>query len=165
MRRRYISESENFIAQVIVEGEQEKEGYKDKPGTTTNNQFGFFRTVTNNISANFSTKSEPQSSGSKIQLAPLSPNTDYIVMTARDRTSEFANTIRSLQSRNINRAINLRDPKKVKKLQSYSEFTMIAKTIGKNIANTYSKLEKLTLCEFGTLNSHFNIYLVHIKLI
>jgi syntaxin 5 len=67
------------------------------------------------------------------------------VMTARDRTQEFSSAIRSLQGRNINMAVNLKDPKKVKQLQSYSEFMMVAKHIGKNIASTYTKLEKLTL--------------------
>lgn len=69
-----------------------------------------------------------------------------VMMTARDRTVEFSNAIRSLQGRNIARAANIRDPKQAKQLQSYSEFMMIAKNIGKNIAYTYSKLEKLTLC-------------------
>lgn len=67
------------------------------------------------------------------------------IMTARDRSTEFANAIRSLQGRNIQRAVNVRDPKKAKQLQSYSEFMMIAKHIGKNIASTYTKLEKLTM--------------------
>lgn len=66
-------------------------------------------------------------------------------MTARDRSGEFASAIRSLQGRNIQRAVNLKDPRKAKNLQSYSEFMMIAKHIGKNIASTYTKLEKLTL--------------------
>lgn len=70
-----------------------------------------------------------------------------VVMTARDRTSEFSNAIRSLQSRNITRAVNIKDPKRATQLQSYGEFMMIAKHVGKNIASTYTKLEKLTLCE------------------
>lgn len=74
-------------------------------------------------------------------------NSEISVMAARDRTAEFATTIRSLQGRNIARAVNIRDPKKATQLQSYSEFMMIAKHIGRNIASTYSKLEKLTLCE------------------
>lgn len=70
---------------------------------------------------------------------------DIVVMTARDRTTEFGNAIRSLQSRNISRAVNIKDPRRAKQIQSYSEFMMIAKYIGKNIASTYAKLEKLTL--------------------
>lgn len=70
-----------------------------------------------------------------------------VVMAARDRTGEFNNAIRSLQSRNITRAVNIRDPRKAKQVQSYSDFMMVAKMIGKNIASTYAKLEKLTLCK------------------
>lgn len=72
---------------------------------------------------------------------------EIVVMAARDRTSEFNNAIRSLQSRNISRAVNIRDPRKAKQVQSYSEFMMVAKLIGRNIASTYTKLEKLTICE------------------
>lgn len=68
------------------------------------------------------------------------------VMTARDRTNEFINTIQTLQGRNIARAVAVRDPKKSRVIQSHSEFMMIAKNIGKNIASTFAKLEKLTLC-------------------
>ncbi|XP_066244729.1 syntaxin-5 [Euwallacea similis] len=67
------------------------------------------------------------------------------VMTARDRTSEFVNTIQTLQGRNIARAVAARDPRKSKVIQSHSEFMLIAKNVGKNIASTYAKLEKLTL--------------------
>lgn len=67
------------------------------------------------------------------------------VMTARDRTLEFSNAIRTLQSRNLSRAVNIKDAKKATQLQNYSEFMTIAKHVGKNIASTYSKLEKLTL--------------------
>nr|CAI5824533.1 unnamed protein product [Callosobruchus analis] len=74
---------------------------------------------------------------------------DYIdpepIMTARDRTGEFINTIQMLQGRNIARAVSARDPKRSKAIQSHSEFMLVAKNIGKNIASTYAKLEKLTL--------------------
>lgn len=81
-------------------------------------------------------------------------DTEIVVMTARDRTTEFGNAIRSLQGRNIARAVNIRDPRKAVQLQSYSEFMMIAKHVGRNIASTYTKLEKLTLCMniFVTIN-------------
>lgn len=72
---------------------------------------------------------------------------ELVVMACRDRTGEFINAIRSMQGRNIARAVNIRDPRKATQLQTYSEFMMIAKHIGKNIASTYSKLEKLTLCK------------------
>lgn len=67
------------------------------------------------------------------------------VMTARDRTGEFVNTIQTLQGRNIARAVAVRDPMKSKAIQSHSEFMLIAKNVGRNIASTYAKLEKLTL--------------------
>lgn len=69
------------------------------------------------------------------------------VMTARDRTNEFINTIQTLQGRNITRAVAVKDPRKSKILQSHSEFMLIAKNIGRNIASTFAKLEKLTLCK------------------
>ncbi|XP_067009683.1 syntaxin-5 [Anabrus simplex] len=68
-----------------------------------------------------------------------------VTMTSRDRTTEFANAIRSLQGRHVARAVAVRDPRKAKYIQSYAEFMMIARTIGKNISSTYTKLEKLTL--------------------
>lgn len=68
-----------------------------------------------------------------------------ITMTARDRTNEFANAIRSIQSRTVARAAVSRTPRHAKQIQSYSEFMMTAKNIGKNIASTYSKLEKLAM--------------------
>lgn len=71
-----------------------------------------------------------------------------ITMTARDRTNEFANAIRSIQSRTVARAAVSRTPRHAKQIQSYSEFMMTAKNIGKNIASTYSKLEKLAMCRF-----------------
>jgi len=63
----------------------------------------------------------------------------------RDRTAEFNSAVRSLQGRQIARAVQVKDVKKVKALQSYGEFMMIAKSVGLNISNTYAKLEKLTL--------------------
>ncbi|KAM7351972.1 syntaxin 5 [Cochliomyia hominivorax] len=78
-------------------------------------------------------------------LEELFDKESVVVMAARDRTGEFNNAIRSLQSRNISRAVNIRDPRKAKQVQSYSDFMMVAKLVGKNIASTYAKLEKLTL--------------------
>ncbi|KAH1026830.1 syntaxin-5 [Dendroctonus ponderosae] len=67
------------------------------------------------------------------------------IMSARDRTSEFINTIQTLQGRNIARAVAVKDPRKSRAIQSHSEFMLIAKNVGKNLASTYAKLEKLTL--------------------
>lgn len=66
----------------------------------------------------------------------------------RDRTAEFNNAVRSLQGRQITRAVQVRDVKKIKALQSYGEFMMIANSVSLNISNTYAKLEKLTLRKF-----------------
>lgn len=146
MRRRHNSETENSITQVVVE-EQEPELYKDKVIPATNLAKNLFQNL-------WQTKSESPSNPPSISRESSfdkflpEPEIEFI-MTGRDRTVEFANTIRSLQGRNINRAVNLKDPKKVKQIQNYSEFMMIAKTIGKNIASTYAKLEKLTLREFS----------------
>ncbi|KAM8716023.1 hypothetical protein ACLKA7_002981 [Drosophila subpalustris] len=86
----------------------------------------------------------PQTQSNREDL-DLEPEQEIFIMAARDRTGEFANAIRSLQSRNITRAVNIRDPRKAKQVQSYSEFMMAARFIGKNIASTYAKLEKLTM--------------------
>lgn len=66
-------------------------------------------------------------------------------MTSRDRTNEFVNAIRMMQSRTVTRTAVLQNPRRARQLQSYSNFMMIAKSIGKNIASTYTKLEKLAL--------------------
>jgi len=63
-------------------------------------------------------------------------------MTCRDRSNEFMSVVKSIQSRqgngvapnHRNRALHIR-----------SEFTQIAKRIGKDLANTFAKLEKLTI--------------------
>ncbi|CAH1407635.1 unnamed protein product [Nezara viridula] len=64
---------------------------------------------------------------------------------SRDRTSEFANAIRSLQGRTVIRAVSAQDPARAQNIQNYGEFMMLARSIGRNISSTYDKLEKLTL--------------------
>lgn len=141
MRKRFNSESENLIPEVIV---PEDNLYKDKivPESLTTKLFkNFYKSE--NSQGNPANSSSSNNLLSDDNLPVLEP--EIFVMTARDRTVEFSNTIRSLQGRNINRVVNLKDPKKVKQMQSYSEFMLIAKNIGRNIASTYTKLEKLTL--------------------
>ena len=76
------------------------------------------------------------------------PTTTTPTMTSRDRTNEFTNAIRSMQSRTMMRTTaNLQNPRRARQIQSYSNFMMIAKNIGRNIASTYTKLEKLALCK------------------
>lgn len=80
---------------------------------------------------------------------PLIPEEEPIfVMASRDRTQDFASAARSVKERPVNIAMNFKDPRKARQFQNYSEFMMVAKHIGKNIASTFAKLEKLTLCKF-----------------
>lgn len=74
----------------------------------------------------------------------VNPETE-IIMTSRDRTNEFVKAIQSLQNRNISRAVGFRDARKAKVIQSYSEFMALARHVGRNIASTYAKLEKMTI--------------------
>lgn len=65
--------------------------------------------------------------------------------TCRDRTSEFISAVKSLQSRQGNNfAGNRHDHQRQNGLQK-SEFFFIAKHIGKDISNTFAKLEKLAI--------------------
>lgn len=70
---------------------------------------------------------------------------------SRDRTSEFANAIRSLQGRTVIRAVSAQDPTRAQNIQNYGEFMMLARSIGRNISSTCDKLEKLTLCKLFIL--------------
>lgn len=86
------------------------------------------------------------------ELPTTAITTTTTTMTSRDRTNEFANAIRSMQSRTVARtAANLQNPRRARQIQSYSNFMMIAKNIGRNIASTYAKLEKLALCKRHSL--------------
>ena len=71
-------------------------------------------------------------------------------MTSRDRTVEFSNVVRSLQSSTARPVVaSIRHGSQVSQqarhLQGYSDFMHIAHKIGKDLANTYAKLEKLAL--------------------
>ncbi len=66
----------------------------------------------------------------------------------RDRTSEFSATIRSLKGRSLNQTPNglpVARSKNELLAQQSREFMNIASSISRDIANTYSKLDKLTL--------------------
>ena len=65
--------------------------------------------------------------------------------SGRDRTLEFANTVRSLKGRTLNQQQPLNRSKNELLAQQNREFMTIAASIGRDIANTYTKLEKLTL--------------------
>uniref|UniRef100_A0A9J7Y9K6 Syntaxin 5A, like n=2 Tax=Cyprinus carpio TaxID=7962 RepID=A0A9J7Y9K6_CYPCA len=63
-------------------------------------------------------------------------------MSCRDRTSEFQSVCKSLQGRQNGaqpvRAVN-------SAVRQRSEFTVLAKRIGRDLSNTFAKLEKLTI--------------------
>ncbi|KAF4091302.1 hypothetical protein AMELA_G00035440 [Ameiurus melas] len=64
-------------------------------------------------------------------------------MTCRDRTLEFQSACKSLQGRQIQNG-TLAKPNH-NALKQRSDFTLMAKRIGKDLSNTFSKLEKLTI--------------------
>jgi len=67
-------------------------------------------------------------------------------MACRDRTGEFMSVVKNKQGRlKDNGYIPLRKGKNIKGLQEWTNFMDIAKQIGKDISNTFTKLEKLTL--------------------
>ncbi|XP_030424858.1 syntaxin-5 [Gopherus evgoodei] len=63
-------------------------------------------------------------------------------MSCRDRTQEFLSACKSLQSRQ--NGLQLNKPA-LNAMHQRSEFTIIAKRIGKDLSNTFAKLEKLTI--------------------
>ena len=70
-------------------------------------------------------------------------------MAFKDRTGEFSAVLRSLQSRQLNGGLAPTPPSpRPRAIQRYAEFMRIAKLIGKDISNTYAKLEKLTHREY-----------------
>lgn len=67
-------------------------------------------------------------------------------MACRDRTGEFMSVVKNKQGRlKDNGYLPLKKGKHIKGLQEWSNFMDIAKQIGKDISNTFTKLEKLTL--------------------
>lgn len=149
MRKRFNSESENSVTQVIIE---EEKLYKDKaiPASITSKFFNIIKSEISQAGSSFNNTAPPalNNTNQLDDYSALAEQEEIIfVMTARDRSAEFTTCIRSLQGRNIDRVVNLSDPKKVKQMQNYSEFLTTAKSIGRNIASTYTKLEKLTLCK------------------
>lgn len=134
--RRRRTGSENEQPFVIVTDSTSNWSYQSQSYSSPNSW------VPNPYNAHVDYKLEPEHISEVIEPEPI--------MTSRDRTNEFVTAIRSMQGRNIARAVAVRDPRKAKVIQSHSEFMHIAKSIGKNIASTYTKLEKLTLCKYST---------------
>ncbi|KAK2150428.1 hypothetical protein LSH36_405g00044 [Paralvinella palmiformis] len=95
----------------------------------------------------YSYKQTPPAKGSSpVSSDPSLPPAGRIItdadMTCRDRTNEFMSAVKSLQSRQGNGTL----PNKVNKaLSQRGEFMQIAKKIGRDLANTFAKLEKLTI--------------------
>ncbi|ELW52017.1 Syntaxin-5 [Tupaia chinensis] len=73
-------------------------------------------------------------------VAPAPPPPD--TMSCRDRTQEFLSACKSLQSRQ--NGIQTNKPA-LRAARQRSEFTLMAKRIGKDLSNTFAKLEKLTI--------------------
>ncbi|TSL04291.1 Syntaxin-5 [Bagarius yarrelli] len=76
---------------------------------------------------------------------PLSvplPYVDSINMSCRDRTTEFQSVCKSLQGRQ-NGAQGLKPVHNV--VRQRSDFMLVAKRIGRDLSNTFAKLEKLTI--------------------
>ncbi|KAL2077082.1 hypothetical protein ACEWY4_026586 [Coilia grayii] len=65
-------------------------------------------------------------------------------MTCRDRTLEFQSACKSLQGRQIENGVPSSKPV-LNALKQRSDFTLMAKRIGKDLSNTFAKLEKLTI--------------------
>lgn len=66
-----------------------------------------------------------------------------IIMTCRDRTVEFQSACKSLQGRQLQNGTHAKPV--INALKQRSDFTLMAKRIGKDLSNTFAKLEKLTI--------------------
>ncbi|KAK7140984.1 hypothetical protein R3I93_015205 [Phoxinus phoxinus] len=64
-------------------------------------------------------------------------------MTCRDRTFEFQSACKSLQGRQLQNGTHAKPA--INALKQRSDFTLMAKRIGKDLSNTFAKLEKLTI--------------------
>ncbi|ROI37377.1 Syntaxin-5 [Anabarilius grahami] len=64
-------------------------------------------------------------------------------MTCRDRTLEFQSACKSLQGRQLQNGTHAKPA--INALKQRSDFTLMAKRIGKDLSNTFAKLEKLTI--------------------
>nr|KAF6275615.1 syntaxin 5 [Myotis myotis] len=73
-----------------------------------------------------------------VALVPPPPDT----MSCRDRTQEFLSACKFLQSRQ--NGIQANKPA-LRAVRQRSEFSLMAKRIGKDLSNTFAKLEKLTI--------------------
>lgn len=65
-------------------------------------------------------------------------------MTCRDRTNEFISAVKSMQSRQGNGLLS----RPRNQMEARSEFMLVARKIGRDLAKTFEKLEKLTICKY-----------------
>lgn len=112
----------------------------DKKGVKVTNSYS------NNSAHSFFTTNKQLGDSDYIFAFLEEPVIEY-VMAARDRTAEFAATVRSLQGRTMARPM-VRDDKKAAVIETYSQFMAMAKVISKNITGTFAKLEKLAMCKY-----------------
>jgi len=125
------------VSQLRRRAGSESEGREEGSYVVTNSRPSF-QVTQENIT--------PQSSPNP-RASPRIPKLEGSSMqssSSRDRTSEFRTTVQSLKGRQMNghggnRALMSRTAKQG------SEFMNIARSIGQDITNTYTKLEKLTL--------------------
>ncbi|KAG8146795.1 hypothetical protein E2320_013892 [Naja naja] len=92
----------------------------------------------------FSPLSAPPAATAAAPINPPQPQWD--AMSCQDRTHEFRSACKSLQSRE--NGLHVNKPAQSGAIRQRSEFTLMAKRIGKDLSNTFAKLEKLTICEY-----------------
>jgi len=87
----------------------------------------------------------PHASPNPRTAAKLQQELNMASNSSRDRTAEFRNTVRSLKGRNLNNGHLGLHRNGGLVAREATQFMDIAKSIGKDITATYTKLEKLTL--------------------
>lgn len=90
-------------------------------------------------------QASPHASPNPRTAAKLQQELNMTSNSSRDRTAEFRNTVRSLKGRNLNNGHLGLHRNGGLVAREATQFMDIAKSIGKDITATYTKLEKLTL--------------------
>uniref|UniRef100_J3S9M7 Syntaxin-5 n=1 Tax=Crotalus adamanteus TaxID=8729 RepID=J3S9M7_CROAD len=86
----------------------------------------------------------PPAAAAAATAVPVSPpQPQWDAMSCQDRTLEFRSACKSLQSRE--NGLHVNKPAQSGAIRQRSEFTLMAKRIGKDLSNTFAKLEKLTI--------------------
>ncbi|XP_039219202.1 syntaxin-5 [Crotalus tigris] len=92
----------------------------------------------------FSPLGVPPAAAVAATAVPVSPpQPQWDTMSCQDRTLEFRSACKSLQSRE--NGLHVNKPAQSGAIRQRSEFTLMAKRIGKDLSNTFAKLEKLTI--------------------